>query len=107
MNVDTPALLEVKEGDTTNLYRTKVRHMAGQIPGCVFSKYQRVQFYASGLISMKEYSLIMNKTYENVNQQKLHDDYLDNLPENLTHPLYVTKRTSPALCNKVHPGRFM
>jgi len=43
MDIDTPALLDVKaKNGKSFLYRTKVRHMAAQIPGQYFSKYQRV-----------------------------------------------------------------
>ena len=68
MDIGTPALLEVSK-KTSHLYRTKVRHMAGQMPGQFFSKYQRVQFYASGLVSMKEFSIIQNKTLGQMDEQ--------------------------------------
>ena len=60
MDVDTPALMQFDNDRNSLKFRTKVRHMASQLPGMFFSKYRRVQFFASGMVSMNEFSLMLN-----------------------------------------------
>ena len=59
MDVDTPAMLDI--GGV--LFRAKVRHMATKIPGFLFSGYRYISFFGESLVSMEDYSYMINQTY--------------------------------------------
>ncbi len=59
MNVDTPAMLDL----AGVLFRAKVRHMATKIPGFLFSGYRYIAFFGESIVSMEDYSYMLNETY--------------------------------------------
>lgn len=60
MDVSTPARLTIRG----NIFRAKVRHMATKVPGFMFSGYRYITANGNGLVSMEDFSYMMDKFYQ-------------------------------------------